>query len=108
MASTISVIESAPPDTAHVTSVPGGGNVHLAEQVRAWPGRCQATSAPTRSSHSRGLRISSKEGRFVGLPPAHVDGPWTTVCLDRGDEPFAGRVLVELAFDAGQSQHQPG
>ena len=88
-------------------SVPAGGNVHRASRsCRVGRARCQATSAPMRSSHSVGLRISSREGRFSGAVQQTIDGSRSALGLDCGDEPFTCGVLVELGLDAGEAQHQ--
>src|SRR4029079_10733557 len=98
-ARTISEMESAPPDRAHVTWVPGGGKVHLASRSSK-AGSASANERP--HAVEPVLRVADLfERREVDRrQPAHVDGVGPGLGLDRGDESLARRVLVELALDA--------
>src|SRR6185436_19883772 len=105
-ASTISEIESAPPETAHVTWVPGGGKVHLASRSSK-AGSASANERPHAVEPL--LRVADLfERREVDRRhPTHVDGVGPGFGLDRGDEALARGVLVELALGTGEAQHQP-
>src|SRR3954452_16094910 len=105
-ASTISNIESAPLDAGHVTWAQGGGKVHLASR---------SSNAGSASANERPhpvepvLRVADlfERGQVDRCQPAHIDRVPPAWGLDRGDEALAGGVLVELALDAGQAQHEP-
>ena len=112
MANAINDIESAPPETAQVTLVPGAGNVHLASKFSV------AGSIPVPTSASANERADPAEplawvadflhrGQVCRTQPADIDCSRPSFGLDRGDEPFTRCVLVELALDSRESEHQP-
>src|SRR5512144_3165079 len=84
----ISAIESEPPDTAQLTSVPGGGKVHSASSS-AMPGTPSANECPHPVKPL--LRIADLVDRWQVLrrAPAHVDDPRAALGFDGGAEALA-------------------
>ena len=115
-ASTSSASESAPPDTAHVTAVPGRRE-RAAGAAARWRGRpdtrarrqADASRArDPRAIHADGSRISAMRRQIRRALPGPVEQRAAAGRLDRLDEPLALLVLVELGLEPDQLLQQLG
>ena len=116
-ASTSRASESAPPDTAQVTSVPAPANVQPAQERRptgigpgAWwpPSRGQlaaARTSATRDTQASGLRISGSVGQVLGALPEQGDVVGVGQ-LDGLQELLALLVLAHLGLQPHQPLHE--